>query len=609
MLEPRFAWHLPAPLSLDPLVVARAGQLGMSARVVEILAGRGIATVAAIEDYLGPALAGLHDPARLPDADRFLERLVRARDAGQSILVFGDFDADGLTGLAIMARALRRFGLAAEPYVPSRQDEGHGLSRQAVERAVAAGHRLIITVDTGSSSVDEVEAATGHGIDVLITDHHRVPDPPPRAYALVNAHRPGATYPDDRLAGSGVAFKIAQLLLADLPGGPAAALDLAELAAIGTVADVAPVLGENRAIARLGLDRLRSSPLVGLAALLARAGQSPASADLETVSFVIAPRLNAAGRVGSAADAAALLLTDDPAEAAELAERLEANNLDRRVMTRKAVLEANAAVASEPGDGAATVVRGTWPIGVIGLVAARLVDERGRPAVVGTELDGVIRASCRSAGGVDLAAILTACDDLLTRHGGHPGAAGLELPAERWDEFRTRFIELAGASLGDGASLQPSLQVELILPALGLDYELIADLARLAPTGPGNPDPLIVVAGLTVTRVRAAAGGHTQLTLKRRLDVIDGIAFGWTELAGLVHEGDRIDVVARPVIRSFGGYESLQLEIRDAAPAGSNPGVVARLADGQGGAVAGPGRAGVEATSPATAELTIGTPS
>jgi single-stranded-DNA-specific exonuclease len=580
MLEPRFTWHLPAPIELDPELVATGARYGVSERLIGILTGRGIATVEALEDYLGPAEAGLHDPGLLPDANRLLDRLTRLRDAGESILVFGDFDADGLTGLAIMVRALRTFGLTAEPYVPSRLEEGHGLSLRAVERAAAAGHRVIITVDTGSSSVGEVDEANRRGIDVLITDHHRVPEVRPAALALVNPHRADANYPDPRLAGSGVALKVAQLILANLPGGPAAALALAELAAIGTVADVAPILGENRAIARIGLDRIRSAPLVGLAALLARAGQTPASVDLETVSFVIAPRINAAARVGSAADAAALLLTDDPAEAAELADRLEANNVDRRVMTRKAVLEANAAVASEPGDGAATLVRGTWPIGVIGLVAARLAEERGRPAVVGTELDGVIRASCRSAGGVDLAAILVGCSDLLTRHGGHPGAAGLELPADRWEAFRERFLALAGATLDPGQPAQPSLHVELVLPAMGLDYGLIGDLARLAPTGPGNADPLIVVAGLTVTRVRAAAGGHTQLTLKRRLDVIDGIAFGWTELAGLVGEGDRIDVVARPVTRSFGGYESLQLEIRDAAPAGSNPGVVVRLAGG-----------------------------
>ncbi|MGH2512876.1 MAG: single-stranded-DNA-specific exonuclease RecJ [Candidatus Limnocylindrales bacterium] len=586
MLEPRFAWHLPATIpgasAAGPAVLGRAAELGLSARLVRILAGRGVDTVEALEDYLGPAEAGLHDPALLPDAAVLLARLVGARERAESVLVFGDFDADGLTGLAIMVRALRLAGLAAEPYVPSRLEEGHGLSLRAVERASAAGHRVIITVDTGSSSVAEVEAANRLGIDVLITDHHRVPEVRPAALALVNAHRLDSAYPDDRLAGSGVAFKIAQLLLADRPGGPAAARAMAELAAIGTVADVAPILGENRAIARLGLEHLRATPLIGLAALLARAGVPAASVDLETVSFVIAPRLNAAGRVGSAADAAALLLSDDPVEATELAERLETNNLDRRVMTRKAVLEASAVAASEPGDGAATVVRGTWPIGVIGLVAARLVEERGRPAVVGTELDGVLRASCRSTGGVDLAAILVGCDDLLTRHGGHPGAAGLELPAERWEAFRARFLELAAAGRSAADVGRPVLNVELVLPALDLDYGLLADLGRLAPTGPGNPDPLVAVAGLTVSRVRAAAGGHTQLTLKRRIDVIDGIAFGWTGLAGLVREGDRIDVVARPVVRSFGGYESLQLEIRDAAPSGSVPGIEACLGAGSG---------------------------
>jgi single-stranded-DNA-specific exonuclease len=578
MLEPRFGWRLPEPVVLDPALVERAGQLGVSERIAGLLAGRGIATVALLEEYLGPAPEGLHDPAALPDAVILLDRIQAARRRGESILVFGDFDADGLTGLAIMVRALRRLGLVAEPYVPSRQDEGHGLSRQAIDRAVAAGHRLIITVDTGSSSVAEAAEAARRGIDLLVTDHHRVPDQPPTCLALVNPHRPGATYPDDRLAGSGIAFKVAQLILAEQPGGPEFALGLAELATIGTVADVAPILGENRAIARIGLDQLRSAPLVGLAALLGRAGQSPAAADLETVAFVIAPRLNAAGRMGSPADAAALLLSDDPVEAAELAERLEAHNLDRRALTRKAVAEASAAVASEPGEAAATVIQGPWPIGVLGLVATRLVEERGRPAVVGTDLDGVIRASCRSAGGVDLALILAGCADLLTRHGGHPGAAGLELPAENWAAFRARFLELAAAGLNAAEPGRAGLNVELVLPALAVDY-----------------DPLMVVAGLTVTRVRSAAGGHTQLTLKRRLDVIDGIAFGWTELAGLVHEGDRLDLVARPLVRSFGGYESLQLEIRDAAPSGSNPGVVALLAQGSpvgqaaAGASTGPG--------------------
>ena len=255
-------------------------------------------------------------------------------------------------------------------------------------QAEASGATVIVTVDTGSSSVVEVALAQERGIDVLVTDHHRVPPDPPAAVALVNPHRADAVYPDRNLSGAGVAFKVAQLLLAGEPGGPARALAMADLATIGTVSDVAPVVGENRPIARLGLERLRTDPRPGIAALLQRAGQAPGSVDLETVGFTIAPRLNAAGRVGEAMDAARLLLADDASEANELAERLEAANLTRRDITRQAVAEAREAVGS---DAAATVVRGPWPVGIIGLVAGRLAEESGRPAVVGADLGEVVR--------------------------------------------------------------------------------------------------------------------------------------------------------------------------------------------------------------------------
>ncbi len=321
----------------------------------------------------------------------------------------------------------------------------------------------------------------------------------------------------------------------------------------------------------------------GLTALLALAGVAPEAVDLETVAFTIAPRLNAAGRVGDATEAARLLLTDDPAEAALLAERLQAANLVRREMTRTAMVEAQAALAAEPGDPAATVVRGDWPVGVIGLVAGRLAEERGRPAVVGTELDGVVRASCRSAGGFDLAAALAACTDLFIRHGGHPGAAGFELASDRWEAFRERFLALVTAAVPPASDPRPELRVDLVVPGSAVDYAFLAELRRLDPTGPGNPDPLIAVEDLTVTRVRAANGGHAQLTLRKRVEVIDGIAFGRADLVEVVREGDRLDVLARLVTRRFGGYESLQLEIRDVAPAG-----YAATADGAGGP--GPGR-------------------
>ncbi|MDP9482101.1 MAG: single-stranded-DNA-specific exonuclease RecJ [Chloroflexota bacterium] len=577
MIEPRFRWRLPAPVARSASFAAAALEAGFSERIAGLLIARGVADPAALEAFTAPVGEGLHDPGLLPDADRLLARLHQARTTGEPVLVFGDFDADGLTGLAILVRALRAYGLDSEPYVPSRLDEGHGLSLRAVDSAQAAGRTVIVTVDTGSSSVAEVAEAARRGIDVIITDHHSLPPVLPAAIALVNPHRIDSTYPDPRLAGSGVAFKVAQLILADMPGGPERATSLAELATIGTVADVAPIIGENRAIARLGLERLRVAPLPGLAALLALAGTSASSVDLETIAFVIAPRINAAGRVGDALEAARLLLTDDPAEATDLAIRLQAANVVRRDLTRTAMAEAQAALAAEPGDAAATVVLGDWPVGVIGLVAGRLADERGRPAVVGTEAEGVIRASCRSAAGVDLAAVLAECADLFLRHGGHPGAAGFELPVERWAEFRDRFLVLVTNAAPPSSDRRPELKVDLVVSGPEVDYAFLAELRRLDPTGPGNPDPLVVVEGLTVTRVRAASGGHSQLTLRKRLDVVDGIAFGRADLAEEVHEGDRLDVVARIVTRIFGGYESIQLEIRDAAPAGHAAGLAIDL--------------------------------
>ena len=574
MVEPRFRWQFPRGLPIDDAFLATAAGLGIRPRLAEILWGRGM-RAGDLNGFVAPAIAGLHDPTLLPDAELVVARLGRARHGGERVLVFGDFDADGLTGAAILVRTFRRLGIAAIPYVPDRLLEGHGLSAQAIDHAAREGATLIVTVDCGTSSRTEVEAAAARGIDVLITDHHRIPPLVPPAVAIVNPQRADSRYPHRTLSGAGVAFKLGQLLLADEPGGPEAALAQADLAAIGTVADLAPVLGENRSIARLGLDRLRAGTHAGLAALVRAAGADPAKTDLETVAFVLAPRLNAAGRIGDASVALELLLTDDPARADGLAAQLGKANATRRDLTRTAVEAAEAAVddaaaaalAAEESPGGAIVVRGPWSVGIVGLVASRLSERRNRPAVVGAELDGVIRASCRSGPGFDLAATLEQCSDLLTRYGGHAGAAGFELPEDRWDAFVARFQALAAATVAPEP--QPTLALDLSVPAMELDYALLRDLASLAPTGPGNPEPLLAVLGLTVTRVRAATGGHTQLTLRRRIDVIDAIAFDRADLAESVHEGDVLDVAARVTTRTFGGYESLQLEIRDVAPAGA----------------------------------------
>jgi single-stranded-DNA-specific exonuclease len=607
MIRSLYTWRLRERSSVDDACRALARERDVSDRLLAILAGRGIADAPALASFLAPAVEGLHDPRLLPDAEVALARVTRARDRGERALVYGDFDADGLTGLSILVIALRRVGMDAAAYVPERLGDGHGLSMKAVERAVAEGRTLILTADCGTSSGPEIDAAVAHGIDVIVTDHHHAAEWPGAAVAVVNPRRADATYPEAHLTGAGVAWKFATLLLSELgdheaasgmattvasaaapstagaaPANPLlAAADLADLALVGTVADVAPILGENRAIARLGLERLRTNPRHGIAALLAKAGVAPKKLDLEDVGFVIAPRLNAAGRVGEAARAARLLLAEDRAAADELAAEIDQANLDRREMTRTALAEARGALGLlPPGEGSdvagetalppALLVIGEWPVGIIGLVAGRLAEDTGRAAIVATVTDaetGIMRGSCRAPAGFGLAEALIECADLLVRHGGHSGAAGFDIEKERWPEFAGRFTEIALKR--DLPSGPPELEVDLVVAAEAVDYELVREMALLAPTGPGNPPPLLAITGLRVVRVRGANGGHTQLVLGRGRDVLDGIAFRRADLPAMLREGDCVDVVAQAASRTFGGYESIQLLVTDVAAEGA----------------------------------------
>jgi single-stranded-DNA-specific exonuclease len=568
-LAARYRWRLPSRPELSAEFIAAGEARGLSHLLLRVLVARGHADPDTLAAFLDEPRAGLHDPALLPDAGAFAARVRHAADAGERVLVFGDFDADGLTGLAILVLALRRLGIDAEPYVPDRTDEGHGLSMAAIERAATTGRTLIITVDCGTSSETEIAAAAERGIDVLVTDHHRVPARLPPALAIVNPQRTDSRYPDSRLAGSGVAFKLAQLLLSD---EPSAALELADLAAVGTVADVAPVTGENRCIVRLGLDLLRTAPRPGLAAVMERARLDRQRVDLESLSFVVAPRLNAVGRVGDGTVAARLLLAADETEAAELASQLESANVTRRELLTTALAEARTALdaGAQAADTPLSMVAGPWAPGIIGLVAGRLAEEHRRPAIVFSSLAEPWRGSARSADGFDLAAAFTACADLFARFGGHAAAAGCHMPSQHYGELRQRL----GAMLGSRTASEPELLLDLAVRPLGVDYRLLRELALLEPAGTGNPVPLVGIAEIAVARVRPASGGHTQLTLRKGHEVVDGICFGRDDLAALVREGDLVDVVARLSSRTFGGYESLQLEVRDVAPAGTLRGLL-----------------------------------
>jgi single-stranded-DNA-specific exonuclease len=606
MIESLFRWVGPSAVVVDPACLAAARDLGISARLLPMLAARGVSTAAELRAFLAAPEEALHDPRLLPDAEAALSRVTLARSRGERVLVYGDFDADGLTGLAILVLTLRHLGLDAEPYAPERLADGHGLSLRAIDRAEAEGRTLILTADCGTSSGPEIEEAARRGIDVLVTDHHHAATWPGAAVAVVNPQRANSSYPERRLTGAGVAWKVAQLLLGE-PGRAGlsdAVRELTDLATIGTVADVAPVLGENRAIARLGLEQLRRGGRPGLAAILARAGIPPEKVTLDDIGFAVAPRLNAAGRVGEAARAGRLLLASDRDEADGLAAEIEAANLERRELTRTGLEEARLALglseasaagpvlgAAGAGEAAllpALIVRGNWSVGIIGLIAGRLADETGRPTVVASPIDtdgGLWRASCRGSAGWHLAEALVQCGDLLVRHGGHAAAAGFDIQADRWPEFERRFIELARAA--PRRSGRGELRLDLVLPSSAIDYEFLRELALLEPTGPGNPAPALGVAGFKVVRARSASGGHTQLVLGRGRDVLDAVAFRRPDLAASLREGDLIDIVARVASRRFGGFESIQLEVLDVAAAGTIGAVGQSLAGSSGPAADG----------------------
>jgi single-stranded-DNA-specific exonuclease len=599
MILSSFRWRLPAPVGVDPACRLIAAESGLSERLLAVLAARGVRNAEELTRFLAPAEDGLHDPRLLPDAEVALRRVALARTSGERVLVYGDFDADGLTGLAILVIALRRLGLDVEPYVPERLGDGHGLSLKAIERAVTEGRTLIVTADCGTSSAAEIDLAADRGIDVLVTDHHHAATWSARAVGVVNPQRADSDYPDHELTGAGVAWKVAHLLssLEDWPTGPdgsppsapgelpAAVRNLSDLALIGTVADVAPILGENRCIARIGLEQLRSASRPGLAALIARAGLNAERLNLDDIGFALAPRLNAAGRVGEAARAETLLLAGDRVEADALAAEIDAANRERRELTKTAVAEARIALGLTPGAEmtalteppvlpAALLIRGEWPVGIIGLVAGRLAEDLGRPSVVAAFADeeaGILRGSCRSPKGFNLAEALIECGDLLDRHGGHAAAAGFDIAIDRWSEFQARFLGLA--ALADLPPGRPELWLDMVVPAPSVDYALVRELAMLEPTGPGNPVPLLAVTGLRVVRARSAAGGHTQLVLGRGRDVLDAVAFRRPDLATMLRAGDMVDVVARATSRRFGGFESIQLEVLDVAAEGTQVGV------------------------------------
>jgi single-stranded-DNA-specific exonuclease len=566
----KFRWTLAPP---QPLLAGRlASQLKISPLLAQCLLNRGFSEPSAIENFLQPRLKNLADPFLLPNMNTAVERLLRAREQNEPLVIFGDYDVDGVTSTALSLEVLRAFGLKADFYLPHRMDEGYGLSADGVENCLKKFPvKLLLALDCGSTAVETIHSLRERGVDVIVLDHHQVSDPAPNAVALVNPQLAGEKETSFReLCSAGLAFKLAHALVKrgrEINLSGAAEFDLRpllDLVALGTIADIVPLIGENRIFVSAGLRQLNQSQRPGIIALK-KVAESPEKIGTFEVGFQLAPRLNAAGRLETAEESLRLLLAKDLAEAMPLAQNLDLRNHERQKIEKTIVEEVIGTVRSKfnPQDDF-VIVEGQllWHIGVVGIVASRVLQEFYRPTIIIGGEGEEWRGSGRSIAGFDLAAALRECGDLLLRHGGHAMAAGLSIAPDKIDLLRQRLNELARRSLKP-EDLQPSLRLDAEVGLDEITFESLAELDRLKPTGQGNPTVHFCARSLSHQRPLQKMGANKQHV---KMWVTDGMvthkAVWWNGGNGSLPVG-KFDLAFVPQVNEFNGRRAVQLKVLD----------------------------------------------
>ncbi len=558
-------WGEPSPVRPEE-AAAMADELGILPAVARVMLNRGIISAGAARAFLYPSPEQLHSPWLMKGMEGAVERICAALDKGEKIVVHGDYDADGITAAALMVEALRQLGASAvDFYLPSRFREGYGLHREALEQIAAAGADLVITVDCGINAAAEAACARGLGLDLIVTDHHQPLAELEGAAAVLNPLQEGCPYPFKELSGAGIAFKLAAALM-ERAGAPFPA-GLLDLAALGTVADVVPLLGENRVLVACGLEQLKRSPRLGLQALAGAAGLQQERIDSYALAFILAPPLNAAGRLGEADPAISLLLERDEAEAGRRALLLHQANRQRRDTEMQILQEAEAMLAADrraAGETVITLAGEGWPHGVIGIVASRLVERYYRPAVlIGVEgSEG--RGSARSIPGFDITAALSSCAPLLERFGGHTGAAGFTIDPSRVDDLREGLNSYAAPRL-QGEKLRPLIELDAALEAPEIGIDLARQLRLLEPFGTGNPTPLFCSAGWELRSWRLVGGGkeHLKLNLVRDEHRAAPIFFSAAALEPSLGRSRRFDLAFTLREGSYLDRPSLDMVLKD----------------------------------------------
>ena len=565
-------WVLPDPPEAA-LVRALMEALRLPEAVCAVLAGRGIDDPETAKHFLRPRLDGLYDPALLADGEVAARRIATAITGAETILLHGDYDVDGICATALLTRWLTRLGAHVVPFVPHRIRDGYDFGAGGLAAAREAGASLVVTVDCGTMAHTTVKEAAEAGIDVIVTDHHTVGADLPPAIAVVNPHRSDCPYPFKDLCGTGLAYKLCELIsracgeeVEDLP-------EYLALVALATVADLVPLQGENRVLVHFGLRQFAKTRVMGLNALMKTAGVTASDITAGKLGFVVAPRINAAGRIGESAEALSLLLTDDRSEAASLAERLDVTNRARQEEDQRTLAEAldQLEATYDPAtDFGVVVAADGWHPGVIGIVASRVVERIHRPVVMLAIEGDRARGSARSIPGFHLYDALAECSEHMLRFGGHKQAAGMDVPREAITAFRDAFNAAARRRL-EWKELRPTIRTDLEVHLGDADLQLVHWLSYLGPHGMGNPGPNFVARGVQIEQARIVGSGHLKATLVQGTGRVDGIGFGLAAIHDLediqAHTQDVVFKLERNEWRGSSRQQARMIALRPAVSA------------------------------------------
>ena len=528
----------------------------------KIIVNRHVVNDEDVRIFITPTRDDFHNPFLFKGMDIAVDRIIKAINNKEKILIYGDYDVDGITSTTVLKKYLMDRGISVDTYIPNRLHEGYGLNKKAIDTIKERNIDLIITVDCGISAIEEVDYAVRLGMDIIVTDHHEVGEKLPNALAVIDAKRKDNTYPFRALAGVGVVFKLIQALSIKLEIKPEEYLKYLDLVCVGTISDIVPLEGENRTIAKLGLMLIKVTRNLGLRELIKSSGYK--EIDSNTISFGVAPRINACGRMGHEEEALKLFLAEDLESATKITKELNEYNTLRQSTEKAIYEEAVQQIEKNHLDENNSIVLGGkgWHHGVIGIVSSKVTDKYYKPSILLSFEDNIAKGSGRSVPGFDLYEGLAKCEDLLEKYGGHSMAVGLTLKKENLENFKERFEQIAKEK--NIKELVPIIYIDDELKLKDINMDLVKSLSILEPFGEANKVPLFLIRNLKIDSIRALSEGrHLKLTLRDENFVINAIGFELGYLAEEYRIGDRIDVVGTLEINSFNGFSSIQINMKD----------------------------------------------